>query len=242
MRDSEVAKHIRLAASGDELARERLITHYKAYVINVVGQVCKRYISWSDEESSIGLIALNRAIDTYEMDAKKSFLNYVYLLVKRELIDYFRRESKTKHIPIEVESTDDESSINLYESEKSMDSYHQTVQKTELVEEILEFSQILHTFGIQLEELEHVSPTHQKTKAMLLEIADVFIQSPELVDFFLKKKRFPTTTFVKQFGYRRKTVERHRKYIIGLIIVKLHPEWRQLSAYIHVPSESEGKV
>ncbi|WP_157967334.1 MULTISPECIES: sigma factor [Paraliobacillus] len=241
MHETEVNHYIKAASNGDDIAREKLINHHKPYIINTVGHVCKRFITWSDEESSLGLLAFDRAIDTYDSCANKSFLNYVYLLIKRELIDYFRRETKLKHIPLEVESINSEDSVTVYDVDHSMDTYHQHLQQRELVEEILELSEILKQFNIEFEELEACSPTHRKTKANLITIANDFIQNPELVDFFLKKKRFPVTRFIEVSGHRLKTVERHRKYIVALVVVRLHPEWRQLSAYIQVTFGNEGK-
>ncbi|MRH41086.1 hypothetical protein GH741_00170 [Aquibacillus halophilus] len=239
MQEADVTNYILSAASGDELARERLINHYKPYIINTVGHVCRRYITWSDEESSIGLLAFNRAIETYDINAQKSFLNYVYLLVKRDLIDHFRRERKVMHLPLEINHDDESPSINLYEVEKSMDSYQQTVQKNDLIEEILELSLVLSEYGVEFDELENFSPKHRKTKEKLVAVADDFLNYPDLVESFLKKKRLPVSTYVKKSGHRVKTFERHRKYIVTLVIVKLHPEWRQLSEYIQVSLGSE---
>ena len=241
MQKTEVTGYILSATNGDEIAREKLINYYKPYIINTVGHICKRYITWSDEESSIGLIAFNRAIETYDVHADKTFLNYVYLLIKRDLIDYFRKENKVQHVPLEVKSNDNERLVNVYELEKSMDSHSQTIQKQELIEEILELSKILSGFNVQFEELEQCSPKHRKTQKKLVALVEDFVQSSDLVDSFLMKRRLPVNSFIKKSGYRLKTIERHRKYIVTLILLKLHPEWRQLSTYIQVPSESEGK-
>ena len=241
MNDTEIEKFIPSAANGDEITREKLIRHYQPYILNVVGHLCQKYITWSDEEASIGLIALNRSIDTFNPEAGKTFLNYVYLLIKRDLIDYFRREKKELHLHMEMYSNEDESLFNLYEIQNSVDSYHQTVQEYELVEEILELNEALSLFEVAFEELEHFSPKHRDTRDNLFEMANSFIQYSDLVEIFNKKKRLPASAFVKKSGYHLKTIEKHRKYLITLIIVKLHPEWSQLSEYIQSPPESEGK-
>lgn len=241
LKENEITKNVSLAANGDDLTRERLILHYKPYIINTVGQVCKRYITWSDEEASIGLLAFNRAIDTYDIQSRKTFLNYVYLLIQRDLIDYFRREKKVMHVSMEF-NTEDDTSFNLYEAQNSMDSYHQTAQENELVEEILELSGVLSQFQITFEELEHFSPKHHDTKENLLEIANHFLQHSELVEEFLRKKRLPVTAFIKKTGYHLKTIERHRKYLVTLLIVKLHPEWTRLSEYIPLGSEENHEI
>lgn len=241
MHETEIDKYIPSAANGDELNREKLIRHYQPYILNVAGHICRKYITWSDEEASIGLIAFNRAIDTFNPEAGKTFLNYVFLLIKNDLIDFFRREKKEHHIQIESYSDDDESLFNHYETQNSLESYHQTIQESELVEEILELSEALDQFQVAFEELEQFSPKHRDTRENLFEIANSFIQYSELVDIFKMKKRLPASAFAKKSGYHLKTIEKHRKYLITLIIVKLHPEWRQLFEYIQSPPGSEGK-
>ena len=241
MHETEIDKYIPSAANGDEIIREKVIRHYQPYILNVAGHICRKYITWSDEEASISLIAFNRAIDTYNPETGKTFLNYVYLLIKNDLIDFFRREKKELHIQIETYSGDDESLYNLYEIQNSVDSYYQTVQENELVEEILELSEALSQFEVAFEELEQFSPKHRDTRDKLFEIANSFIQDSDLIDTFIMKKRLPASAFAKKSGYHLKTIEKHRKYLITLIIVKLHPEWRQLSEYIQSPPGSEGK-
>lgn len=225
---------------GNELAREQLIRYYKPYMIHTVGHLCKRYVSWSDDEASIGLTAFNRAIDTYDCNGGRSFLNYGYLLIKRELIDYYRREKKEQHLSLNYSLEDDETIHNQFEGERSVESYHQSVQSYELVEEILELDQALTPFKISFEELEHYSPQHRDTRQSLLEMAATFVQDQECVQDLFKKKRFPMVSFTEKTGYRPKTIERHRKYLITVILLKLHPQWVHLSAFIQGLRGKEG--
>ncbi|MFN7251884.1 MAG: RNA polymerase sigma-I factor [Anaerobacillus sp.] len=218
------------AQSGDELVRERLIRHYKPYVLNAVGHICKKYVSWSEEESSIGLIALNKAIDTYDASKGRSFVNYVYLLIKRDLIDFFRKEQHEKHYTFNEH--DEENFQSQYEVEHSLKNYEKELQANSLVEEILELSEALSRFQIKFEDLEKFSPKHKDTRERLFEIADVFIEDEDFIDQLLHKKKFPTTSFVKKTDYNVKTIERHRKYLITLVLLKLNPQWTHLRGFI----------
>jgi RNA polymerase sigma factor len=228
------------AREGNDLVRERLIRRYKPTIINTVGHVCKRYITWSDEESSIGLLAFNRAIDTYDSTAGRTFLNYVYLLIQRDLVDHFRREQRQKHASFDYSPNEVDVSTSTIEIKKSIESYQVSAQSSELVEEILELDQALAQYGISFEELEGVSPKHKETRYTLMEMAKEFIKEEDLVHHFLKKHRFPTTLFTKKTGHSTKTIERFRKYLITLVLLLLHPEWKQLSAFIEVLPGNEG--
>ncbi|MPW24900.1 RNA polymerase sigma-I factor [Alkalibaculum sp. M08DMB] len=214
--------------NGNELERERLIRHYKPYILNVVGHICKRHLTWSNDETSIGLIAFNRAINTFEFDKGRTFVNYVYLLIQRDIIDYFRKEKRHLHLV---------SDNNLFDHDKaelkaSLELYQQSTNTSELLEEILELDEKLSKFNISFEQLERHSPKHRKTRIKVMEMAFEFIQHSDLVDELVGKKVFPVSSFTKRTGARPKSIERHRKYLITIIIIQLHPEWRRLSAFV----------
>jgi RNA polymerase sigma factor len=234
MQEEVLARLLADATSGNEIAREKIIRHYQPYIINTIGRISGRYLTWSDEEASIGLLAFNRAIDTYNDNGGRTFLNYVYLLINRDLIDYFRKESKQAHHLLPSFQEED-SSTNFLDVKTSMESFQQNSRATDLVEEILEFSETLKQFGIEFEDLEKYTPKHRDTKEMLLEIAGSFLNHPELIDEFLRKKRLPVKAFLTKTNYSIKTVERHRNYLVTLIVIRLHPEWRHLSQYIQIP-------
>jgi RNA polymerase sigma factor len=240
MNESGIVQLLSQAREGNDLVREHLIRRYKPTIINTVGHVCKRYITWSDEESSIGLLAFNRAMDTYDSTAGRTFVNYVYLLIHRDLVDYFRREQRQKHESLDYSANKVEASANTIEIEKSLESHQLSAQSSALVEEILELDQLLSQYGISFEELEDAAPKHKESRSSLMEMAKEFIKDEEMVHHFRKKHRFPTTLFTKKTGYSVKTIERFRKYLITLVLLLLHPEWKYLSTFIEVIPGKEG--
>ena len=70
------SKFIQIVTSlkiGDNLAREEIIIKYKPFVFKVVSKICGEFISSSDDEASVGLIAFNEAIDNYNPEKGASF-------------------------------------------------------------------------------------------------------------------------------------------------------------------------
>lgn len=232
MQNFQILLDVEEAKGGNDLARQRIINNYRPYIINVVSHVCKKFITWSHEESSIGLLAFNRAIELYEPD-KGKFLSFAYCLINRELINYFRQNSKAgQHLSLDYVLNEDNPLITTIEIEQSVKYYHEKVQTSELVDEILELDHILRDYDIKFEELENYCPKHKDTREMLKKMVLDFIQQKELVDEFIKKRRFPAAAFIKVTGYSLKTVEKHRKYLIVLIIINLHSEWVNLLSFI----------
>ncbi|MDQ0339909.1 RNA polymerase sigma factor [Caldalkalibacillus uzonensis] len=230
---------ITAAQRGDDTVRETLIRRYQPFILNTVGHICQRYVTWNDEEASIGLLAFNRAIETYQPSAGRTFLNYAYLLIKRDLIDYYRRENKKQHIPFDRD-TEYDAEEPLYLKEHAVQSYHQDLQSAELVEEIIEFEHQLARFNIAFEELERVAPQHRDTRERLFQMADDFVRDEELVRHLFEKKRLPVSLFTKRTGYHPRTIERHRKYLITLIVLKSNPQWVHLSQFINRPAGNGG--
>ncbi|OLO27612.1 RNA polymerase sigma-I factor [Alkalihalophilus pseudofirmus] len=228
------------AKTGNEIAREQLILHYKPYIINVTGHFCKKFMTWSDEESSIALIAFNRAIDTFSSEGGRSFQNYVYLLIKRDLIDFYRKEQKETHLSLTINDNEHEITMN-YENDQAIEQYEEMTQSYDLVEEILELDRKLNEFNISFEELEDYSPKHEDTRLSLFEMAATFTNDEELVERLLQKKQLPVGPFSKKAGYKRKTLERHRKYLIALILLNLNRQWVHLSEYIKGTSGKGGE-
>lgn len=232
MEISQLDQRIENAKNGNEIARQQLINNNKPFILNIVSHICKRFISWNDDEASIGLLAFNRAIDTFEASKGRSFHSYVYCLINRDLINYFRKnKNHNQNLSLDY-LADEEKTFSNEELTKSMQEYEEKIESSELVEEILELEDILKEYGIGFEELEDSSPKHRDTRELIFRMISDFVRDKELVYELLHKKRLPATTFSRKTGYSLKTIEKHKKFLITAIIINLHPEWLHLSSYI----------
>ncbi len=230
-----MTEQITQAKNGSELAKLDLINRYKPYILNVAGHICKRYITWSDEESSIGLLAFNKALDTYMPGNGKTFLNYAFLLIQRDLFNYLKQHKRAlSSISLNSTSEEDQSAISSMEYKQSMKVYQEKADIHSLADEILELNACLNEFHIHFKDLQDSSPKHSDSREQLNEMARKFIQYKDLTEELCKKKRFPATTFIERTGYRLKTIEKYRKYLITIVYIHLHPEWTHLASFIKV--------
>lgn len=93
-------------AKSDIQERERLIRSHEAFILKCASKSCRRYITRSDDEWSVSIMAFSQAIDGYEI-TRGSFLSFSALVIKRRLLDY--RKSKMKYIneiPVDPTSPD----------------------------------------------------------------------------------------------------------------------------------------
>ena len=73
---------------------------------------------------------------------------------------------------------------------------------------------MLAEYGIAFTELPSVSPKHEKTRAECGRAVAFLYESPRLCSEMRRKKALPIREICLNCGIPRKTVERHRKYII----------------------------
>lgn len=190
------------AAKNDKLEREKLISDYTPFIIKQLSQLTNKYIDErNSDELSIGLIAFNEAIDAYE-SMKGSFLSFSSILIKRRLIDYLRKSHIENAIPLDLyrENNDD------FESEN---------RKLEM----LSFVSLLSLYNISLNDLVKQSPKHSDTREILAKVARKICESKELLEYLKNRKTLPVKELVHNLNISRKTIERHRKYIIALVII-----------------------
>lgn len=224
---------------GDNALRNQLLEEYKPYMARVTSKVCKRYIDpTKDDEFSVALLAFNEALDSYDVKHNASFLTFAEVVIRRRMIDYIRKESRyQKQIPMtsfEVED-EEEHTLNPIENQKAIANYVDDQVKVDRKSEIITFTKEISKYGITLEDLVKESPKHKDSRQNMLEIVDVLLKHPEMVQELLEKKTLPIKKLLPKVEFSRKTIERNRKYIIAIVIIQLK-EFYFLKDYIRIDS------
>ncbi|MNN31180.1 RNA polymerase sigma factor SigI [compost metagenome] len=217
---------IQRAQEGNRSERDRIIEQYRPYILRTVAQVCKRPIGWENDEASIGIIAFNEAIDRYDKVTGKTFENFAYMVIHNRLVDEFRRQGKI----IKAESITLNDSQGIFEQSaneisSSLEVYNREQSAAELAMELLAYDEALQKYGVSLEELEECSPKHKDSRKQMIQIAKYFSEQPEWVEILKKTKRLPIRKMLKFSKVVPKTLERHRKYIIALVLIFASPEF-----------------
>jgi len=169
---SPVDKLLIPAKSGDKGAREELLRQYTPLVLRVGSQVSGRYLQVGrDEEVSVGLLALNEAIDRFDAGRGASFISFSEMVIKRRLIDFYRRQKGQGEIPLsELESEDDEGNLlQTVEHRQAQASFALVREAEDRKDEIVRYSKRLSEFGIRFSELVEISPKHEDARDRALE-------------------------------------------------------------------------
>ena len=234
--------HMVICAKTDQSVLEELIRKNEFYILKNASRVTGRYITKSDDEWSIALLAYNQAIQSYELN-KGSFLGFAELVIRRRLIDYIRSQgryiSEISVDPIlfdtEPEEEDENPSLRLAVAEQI------SRQETgDLKLEIAAANIVFADYGFTFFDLSGCSPQAKKTKAACAKAVNYLLHNPLLVTDLKNSKQLPIKTVEKNTKVPRKILERHRKYIIAAIEL-LSGEYPQLADYLKYIREEDGQ-
>lgn len=207
-----------IAAKNNSIVRNQLIEEYTPFIKKTASKLLNRYIDvQNNEEFSIALMAFNEAIDTYDIEKHKNLFQFIELVIKRRLIDYLRSQKKfNPEVTFSyIEQTTHESYLeNLHSIE-----FEQCLPQSSLQEEIQLYSKLLEEFGLHFQLLAKISPKHRSSRDMMKKIASYIAQQPVMVQYLNSKKKLPMKQLSKEVEVSRITLERHRKYLIALIIL-----------------------
>ena len=226
------------ARSGDEKAREQLIQAYISFIKQAASNYCKRYLEWeNDDELSIAMLAFNEAVDGYDFDSGKKFENYARMVIKSRLVDFFRKESRHHHLPLEMDSETEpnySASLQKYQEEEEV---HNRGLEMELFEELLSY------YGLSLDLLENSAPTHRKTRDKLVKVAEYIASRQDLREYLTSKKKLPLKELVLSMGLNKKVLKRGREYIIGVCLIILDERFSYLRSLFSLsnPEDSEDR-
>lgn len=202
--------------------RDDLLRELEPHVRRIASRVCRRVITQQDDEYMIAYRALDEALEKYKPDFNASFLSFAYKVIQRRLVDFFRQEVKHQRVlPISATGVrDDENNNNNDQNlvavsiERHKDEELDHMRRLEI--EI--FIDALGKFGITLNDLAKKKPKHRDTRENLFRIAKQLVADEKLLHTFYTQKR-PDKETAKALGMHRRTLSRHRNYLIALTIV-----------------------
>ncbi|MHB1652425.1 MAG: RNA polymerase sigma-I factor [Desulfitobacteriaceae bacterium] len=198
-----------------EWDREDLLRESQPFICHVAAQVCGRYLEWGrDEELSEALIAFNEALEHFESGKGVPFLAYARLLIKRRLIDYFRRRERSKVLPLEQPEVE-----QAVDFQFGMEQFREREQNEERAMEILEFAKELTKWDLKFADLVEVSPKHRDTRASLLQAAAQLAGDTTMWKQVEEKGKIPIQSLAAQTGLHIKVLERGRKYLLAVAIL-----------------------
>jgi RNA polymerase sigma factor len=209
-----------IEAKGDKEQRNSLISQFKPFIASVIQKRLGRYLEYGrDDELSVGLVAFNEAITTFDKK-KGKFLSFARIVITNRLIDHFRKQSRNRTVPLSYDEESEDPLTDLM-NKKSFEDYSYKVEDDERKLEVIEYSQALEDWGISFSQVVKVSPKHENLRREYKKIAKIIAEDPDLLSELERKRRLPIKQIEKIVSIHRKKIERGRIYIIALVVAIL---------------------
>ncbi|HHX03180.1 MAG TPA: RNA polymerase subunit sigma [Tissierellia bacterium] len=207
------------AAKGDSAAADSLIRDYLPFIKAQTYKVVGRMITDEDDELSIAMIAFHEAIESYSR-LRGAFLPYASLVMERKLIDFFRKEKRHMgQLSIDVPVMENEDATYSETLEDQTDAYGEFEMRDATRAEIMELTAQLQEYGITLNDIADNSPKQERTlESCQLALAHARAY-PAIIEEFKRTKKLPLKALAEGSGVERKTLERHRKYMMALLLI-----------------------
>lgn len=207
-------------AKQDSAAADAFIRQYTGFIKAETAKFTHKIPQeGQDDEYSIAMFAFYEAILGYDK-SRGSFLAYAAVGIKNRLIDYYRKEQRhTGIISLDEKVSDEEDSASLM---SKIDSGNHAIEEAEsklaAKEEIQEFSKQLATFGISFSQVADNCPKQARTLAACHSALAYARIHTELLDSLLNTKKLPIAALAQGAGIERKTLERHRTYLVAVLV------------------------
>ncbi|MBE6608117.1 MAG: RNA polymerase subunit sigma [Ruminococcaceae bacterium] len=206
-------------AKEDVNAADEMIRTYMPFIKNETAKFLRRpVIEENDCELSIAMMAFYEAVQGYSQ-MRGAFFSYASVHIKSRLIDYARKERKHKNLtPLETADGDEDEMSVTDKLTDGSDHAEEFSERNAARSEIEKFTKELEEFGLSLSDVSDHCPQQQRTLEACRKALDYAKENQEILDEFLRTKRLPIAQLSLGGGVERKTLERHRKYMVALLL------------------------
>ncbi|NLL07050.1 MAG: anti-sigma factor domain-containing protein [Clostridiaceae bacterium] len=187
---------------GDLLEKKDFTAKHKSFILETISHCLGRStIPKNSPEYDIGLDAFHHAIDQFNPEKDKDFLQFSEEIIREWVLSYIK-ENKSTNVFEQI----DEEKYYLYSNFESS-------------RDISQFKRNLWEYGIKLNELPNLSPDEKQNIGLCVRIAKHLSKDDELFEKVANNKNLSLEDFNDGIKLERRLFNRHRKYIIALTLI-----------------------
>lgn len=219
--EHEIVSRIEEAQKKPEAA-DAFLESYMPFIKAQTAKITKRIPQEeNDDELCIAMFAFYEAMMNYDK-RKGTFLKFAETAIRNRLVDYFRKEQRHKGI-LSLEQpafsgTDDAEHRLIDELADNRGEMEKVEDTMATGDEIRHFNERLQEFGITLTEVAQSCPKQERTLDICMGILEYARRNTSVLDQLLKSKKLPVRQICEGTGVHRKTIERHRDYIVAILL------------------------
>lgn len=216
--EHDIVSQVRSAKTDSEAA-DALIRQYMGFIRSeTVKFLHTAPENGHEDELSIAMLAFYEAVLAYEK-SRGAFLPYAARAIKNRLIDHYRVEKRHGNvISLHAPAGDEEDRALLDTLPDGRDAIGEFESRTASQKEIQEFGAQLAQFGISFSDVADNCPRQERTFAACRRVLDFARTQPELLKRVEDTGKLPMGELSAGSGTDRKTMERHRKYLVAILL------------------------
>ena len=209
------------AARTDPEAADTLIRQYMGFIRSeTVKFLHTAPENGHEDELSIAMLAFYEAVLAYEK-SRGAFLPYAARAIRNRLIDHYRAEKRHRnvislHTPLGAEEDGGELLDAIPDTADHADAYEMRCVSQR---EIQEFAGKLAQFGLTFSDVADNCPRQERTFAACRRVLDFARSQPQLLKRVEDTGKLPMNELASGSGTDKKTMERHRKYLVAVLLV-----------------------
>lgn len=209
-----------LDAQTDQNAADELIRQYLPFIKSETAKFTGRIPQEGhDDELSIAMFAFYEAMLSYQR-SKGAFLKLAAVAIRNRLIDHARKEQRhTGVVSLDAPVSDGADNRTLLDRTGAacdeMEARHECAAAQD---EIREFARQLSAFGLSLSDVADSCPKQERTLKACMQTLKYARENPVLLEQLVCSKKLPLAQLADGAGIDRKTLERHRRYIIAILL------------------------
>lgn len=223
-----------LQAASDPKAAEAFIEQSRQFILRCASKFTHKYVTVSDDEWSVAMIAFSEAITSYDAE-KGSFPLFAELVIRRRLLDFQRSEFRHSG-ELYVDPSVFEGHIDAEAADAALQEsvVQRTIQleDSSISDEINAVSSVLSEYGFSFADLTACSPKAAKTRSSCAQAIRFLLNTPPLISDMRQSSTLPIRLICKNTTVPRKILDRHRKYIIAAAEI-LHGDYPCLAEYLN---------
>ena len=158
------------------------------------------------------------------------------MVIRRRLVDYFRKEGKHQHLSLSPMNLEDEE-LSRFDLDTSQEQYQEIENQDAFAEVVENFVRVLCYYKVTLDDLLKVSPKQRDSKQTLQQAALALSNNPGLMAYLKTHRLLPIKELEVLTGVKRKALEKGRKYLIALALILSEPAFYPLKTFMQIPLE-----
>lgn len=213
---SDIANEV-LAAQQDRNKLNQLISDYLPFIKKQLSGLQGMRLEYGDM-LSLSMLTFSGCVQQYTVE-KGNFLAFCSICIRNRLLDESRKQVRYESRIVPLFDDNNENQSCVADGDTAIAVYNTQQEQLSLAQEIESFSTEVKKYGIDFDDLPRICPKQIRSRELCSKLAREIVSTPLLYCGFMTTHRIAQGELSTRFNISPKTIEKHRKYIVTLVVL-----------------------